>query len=101
MYQADLSRFRACTIKTPKLVDLMRIPEFRRHVDAYNGEIDDLWVLHTARVVEQELQLTDSAAKHIIETYGLESLRKHKRKRYYCRRVLTYLEKVVVSGESC
>lgn len=99
MYHADLSRFEACTIKKPKLVDLMRIPEFRARVDAYEGVIDDLWVLQTTRKVEKQLRLTDDYAKAVIEQYGIESLRKHNQKHYYCRRALAYLERTVSANE--
>lgn len=99
MYIANLSRFQACTIKTPVLVDLMRMKEFRKCVDAYSGTIDDIWVLHTARQIERQMRMTDECAKYVIEQYGIESLRKHNRKSYKCRHIIRYLERTLTIDE--
>ena len=95
MYQVDLSRFEACTIKKPKLCDLMRLKEFRAHVDAYHGQITDQWVLATTKQVEQELRTSEQLAKHILDAYGVEALRKRKRKHHYCKKAVLYLERSV------
>lgn len=99
MYQVDLSRFAACTIKPILIVDLMRMKEFRRYVDAYDGEITDIWVLRTVRKVEKGMRMTDEYAQSVIEQYGLESLRKHNEKHSICRRILRYLERTVLTNE--
>lgn len=93
MFQVDLSRFSACTIRHVKLVELMHFPEFRQYVDEYYGEITDAWVLSTARRMEKDLHSTPEYAAYLIQKYGYVGYERHRQKYMKCHRLVKQIVK--------
>ena len=72
----DLSRFSKCTIKTPAICDLLLIEEFKAAVDAYQGEIDDKWVVDLTFEIGSKLKSNSEIANQYIEAGRSDELRK-------------------------
>lgn len=99
MRSFDLSRFSACTIKIPKIVDLMRLPEFRARVDAYDGTIDDQWVFQTAVKVEKQLYTSRALADRILQNYGEAALHWRLEKYRLCHNAVKYMRRMLENGK--
>lgn len=95
MQSFDLSRFSACTVKTPKIVDLMRLPEFRARLDAYTGVVDDQWLYQTACKVEKQLRLSKDSAARILRDYGESSLAGRQEKYRLCHNAVKYMRRTL------
>lgn len=93
MYQVDLSRFSNCTIRPVKIVNLMRLKEFRSYVDSFDGEITDEWVVKTAIKTNKKLFTSPKFYQKIREKYGDEAVEMRKKRYRFCHNTVRYLLK--------
>ena len=89
----DLSRFSKCTIKTPAICDLLLIEEFKAAVDAYQGEIDDKWVIDLTFEIGSKLKSNSEIANQYIEAGRSDELTNRRIAYSRCKTKMKYFKK--------
>jgi len=77
----DLSRFAECHIKAPMLADLMANKEFRDLVEAFDGQITDLWMMEAVSTLYQNTKTSPELANTMREL-GLDYELNYRQRRH-------------------